>query len=134
MAMDPADYRPLAASERALLERLLEPRFPGRDELRAQLDHLAARPLDDEGCLDLECRGGPRAEVKHSIPTEGEGPDVDGAILHVQLHVEGGFMRALTMWSESTTKPKGLPAARGLKVFAAFSEDAGVWNSDPKFL
>jgi hypothetical protein len=31
-------FRPLKTHERELLEKLLEPEFPGRDELRRQLD------------------------------------------------------------------------------------------------
>ena len=45
-------FRPLKSTERELLERLLEPKFPGRDEFYAQLDGLVAKDLDDEGCLN----------------------------------------------------------------------------------
>jgi hypothetical protein len=126
-------FRALSLQERALLERLLEPNFPGRDELRAQLDGLVVKALDDEGCLTFECRGGPPAEVKWPVPTEGEGVDTDGAVLHVLLQVANGFIHSLVLWSESETKPSGLPPAGGLKVFAPYSEDAGVWNASDKF-
>jgi len=131
--VDAPTFRPLLPRERKLLERLLEPRFPGRDELLAQLDGLFARELDDEGCLEFECRSGPRAEVKWGRPTEGQGPGSDGAIHHVALHVDDGFMTRLTVWSEGSEKASGLPSPLGLKVFAAFSEDAGVWNADERF-
>jgi hypothetical protein len=131
--MDPSFYRPLSPNERELLERLLEPRFPGRDELRAQLDGLMVKELDDEGCLAFECRSGPRAEVRWPVPAQGEGLDVDGSVLHVSLQVADGFIHSLVLWSESTAKPSGLPPATGLKVFAPYSDDAGVWNATDKF-
>jgi hypothetical protein len=133
MAMTEASFRPLAPSERELLERLLEPKFPGRDELRAQLDGLLVKELDEDGCLTFECRSGPPAPVKNPIPTEGDGPDVDGANIHVMLQVVDGFMDSLIMVKEVATNPTGFPAAIGLKVFAAYSEDAGVWNTSDKF-
>jgi hypothetical protein len=126
-------FRRLLATERKLLERLLEPRFPGRDQLVAQLEGLFARELDDEGCLELECRSGPRADVKWGRPTEGTGPGPDGSIHHVTLHVVDGFMSELVVWSEGSEKASGLPSPMGLKVFAPYSEDAGVWNADERF-
>ncbi|HVZ73042.1 MAG TPA: hypothetical protein VHJ20_11755 [Polyangia bacterium] len=133
--LDAEPARALSAHERAILERLFEPRFPGREELRAQLDGLVVRPLDDEGCLKFEVRAGaPRARVRHPIPTEGEGRDDQGGVTHVELHVVDGLLRALTLWSEASPVARGLPAVEGMKVFAAYSEDAGVWNSDERFL
>jgi hypothetical protein len=130
--MEPA-FRALSTNERELLEKLLEPRFPGCDELRAQLDGLAVKELDDEGCLAFECRSGPAAEVKWPIPAEGEGPGPDGAVHHVALHVVDGFINKLVVWSEASEKASGLPSARGISVFAPYSEDAGVWNTAEKF-
>jgi len=126
-------FRPLTASEREVLERLLEPRFPGRDELRAQLEHVTAQPLDDDGCLKLDCAGAAPAPVVSGVPTEGECLDADGGTLHVLLHVLGGFMRSLEMFKEDGSGPCALPAAAKLKLFAAQSEDAGVWTRSEKF-
>lgn len=128
-----APYRPLKPAERELLERLLEPKFPGRDELHAQLDGLVVRELDDEGCLEFECRSGPRADVKWPAPAQGEGPDTDGLPLHVELHVTDGFISSLVMWKVGMDPPTGFPSAKGLSVFAPYSEDAGVWNTSEKF-
>lgn len=128
-----SSFRPLSADERALLVRLLEPRFPGRDQLLAQVDGLVATELDDEGCLLFECRSGPPAPVKWGIPAQGEGPGPDGAVHHVALHVVDGFIKKLVVWSEATERASGLPSAQGLSVFAPYSEDAGVWNVEEKF-
>ena len=46
-------FRPLTTYERELLEKLLEPEFPGRDELRQQLNSVTAKQLHEDGTLDL---------------------------------------------------------------------------------
>jgi hypothetical protein len=127
-------FRPLLTNERQILERLLEPRFPGRDELRAQLQVATAKTFDEDGCFDIQCsQPVSPAPVKSPIPTEGECADRDGATLHVQLHVVGGIMKCLEMYKEDGSAPLGLPDARSLKLFAAHSEDAGVWTRSEKF-
>ena len=46
-------YRTPNAIERALLKKLLEKGFPGRDELLGQLDGLSVKAMDKEGRLSL---------------------------------------------------------------------------------
>jgi hypothetical protein len=126
-------FRPLTKHEREVLEKLLEPRFPGRDELRAQLQVATVTELDEDGCLEFDCGSAAPAPVRSSMPTEGECPDLDGATVHVQLHVLNGVMKSLEMYKEDGSSPCALPAAAGLKIFAAHSEDAGVWTRTEKF-
>ena len=48
-------FRPLESREREVLEKLLEPEFPGRDELRHQLNSVTAKQVFEDGTLDLQC-------------------------------------------------------------------------------
>jgi hypothetical protein len=128
-----SSFRALKENEREVLERLLEPKFPGRDELRAQLTVATAREIDEDGCIELDCRSASPAVVNFNIPSEGECTDVDGVMVHVQLHVVDGFMKHLEIYKEDGSIPGGLPAANELKLFAAYSEEAGVWTRSEKF-
>lgn len=113
---------------------MLEPRFPGRDELRAQLAIATVRDFDDDGCLEFDCGGAAPALVKATIPTEGECLDADGWPVHVFLFVVNGFMKTLELRTLSGSTHRDLPEARRLTLFAPYSEDAGVWNTSDKFL
>src|ERR1700744_5972978 len=73
MKMEPKSrYRPLTRHEQEILDKLLEPSFPGRDELRAQVKLVEAREIDDDGCIEFSTIAAARADVKFNIPTEGE--------------------------------------------------------------
>ena len=89
-------FRPLFKHERALIEKLLEPEFAGRDELRAQLQTITGRPLLDDGTfIQLRCDSNVRAPVRNRVPTEGTCQDTDGETIDVLLHVVDGLMYQL---------------------------------------
>jgi len=113
---------------------MLEPRFPGRDELRAQLAVATVRDFDDDGCLEFDCGAAAPAPVRWTIPTEGECLDADGLPVHVFLFVVNGFMKTLEVHTVSGSTHSGLPDARRLTLFAPYSEDAGVWTTSERFL
>jgi hypothetical protein len=94
-----SDFRPLKAPERDLLEKLLDHKFPGRDELHLQLGSVAARQIYQDGTLALRASGNPAA-VKGRVPSEGSCPDVDGVLIHVLLHVLNGVMDELEIFKE----------------------------------
>jgi hypothetical protein len=106
-----SDFRPLKAAERALLDKLLDCEFPGRDELRRQLDRLVARQVYDDGTLALRAASGQPAVVKGRVPTEGSCPDVDGVMIHVLLHVVDGMMDELEIFKEDGSDIVRPPAA-----------------------
>src|ERR1700730_11777185 len=81
-------FRPLAPRELELLEKLLEPEFPGRDELQRQLGSVTARQTHDDGTLELHCEGGPQAPVGCRVPTEGEYLDAGGRPVNGLLPVK----------------------------------------------
>lgn len=75
--MSPA-YRYPNAIELALLKKLLEGDFPGRDTLLGQLDGLSVKAIDKEGSLSLQVDpGAPRADVKSRVVSEGYYCDED---------------------------------------------------------
>jgi hypothetical protein len=111
-------FRPLTSRELALIERLLEPDFPGRDELRQQLKAVTGRQILDDGTLELSCEGGPRAPVYRRVPTEGDYLDADGQQVSVLLHVRDGLMCELEVLKVYPTEIQNPPDARNLEVFA----------------
>src|SRR3954451_20893479 len=108
------DYRPLKTNERDLLTKLLEPSFPGRDELREQLGSATATEVDENGSLALRCASGRQAPVKCRVATEGECPDADGIAIHVLLHVVEGVMRELEIFKDDSPSVQNPPVARDL--------------------
>ena len=92
--------RPLTASERALLDKLVETSFPGSNEIKAQLQSIKVRTIDDDGSLELVSTSGPAAKVTGRVPVEGELLDRDGVGVHVLLHVVGGRITELEVYKE----------------------------------
>jgi hypothetical protein len=109
-----SDFRPLNADERALLEKLLDCEFPGRNELRRQLDSVAAQKVYGDGTLALRVSSGQPAAVKGRIPTEGSCPDADGVMIHVLLHVVNGMMDELEIFKEDGSNVVRPPMADAL--------------------
>ena len=114
--------RPLTSNEREVITRLLEPEFPGRDELRDQLATARAIDLEDGG-FALECETAVRAPVKVTVPTEGEYVDADGVPVHVELHVVDGVMSELDIYKNDSSKVVDAPTASKLDVFAPYSRE-----------
>jgi hypothetical protein len=108
------DFRPLQVVERALLEKLLDREFPGRDELRLQLDSVVAQQVYDDGTLALRVPSGEPAAVKGRVPTEGSCPDVDDVRIHVLLHVVNGMMDELEIFKEDGSDIVRSPTADAL--------------------
>jgi len=120
-----SSFRPLKTHERELLEKLLEPKFPGRDELRRQLYSVVAKQMFEDGTLALQCDRSDPAPVKWPVPTEGECPDADGVTIHVLLHVVDGVMVQLQIFKDGESEIQNPPVARNLVLFTPYGE-AGV--------
>jgi hypothetical protein len=87
--------RELTLNERQLLEKLLEPDFPGRDELRSQVANSKVRTLHEDGTLEFVEVGGPTASVVQRVPVEATYDDRDGIAILVLLHVMEGKLNEL---------------------------------------
>ena len=91
-----SEFRPLNDREMGLLEKLLEAPFPGSDELRAQMNSVTGKQIEDDGTLYLRCAAGPPAPTKYALVMEGVCTDADGGQIAVMLHVDrAGFMHML---------------------------------------
>ena len=122
-------YRPLKANERDLLERLLDPDFPGRDELLGQVSSVTAKEIDEDGGLALRCAPNRPAPVKCRVPTEGECADNDGVMIHVLLHVVDGVMSELEVFKEDSSRVQNPPLARDLVLFTPYGEAGVKWGA-----
>src|SRR5271154_437394 len=85
-----SEFREVTTEERALLERILEADFPGRDELAPLLRSALARTIDEDGGLEIKSQADGKAPVVKRVPVEAEAKDVDGVVIHMLLHVVDG--------------------------------------------
>jgi hypothetical protein len=113
-------FRELDARERGLLEKLLEPEFPGRDELRVQLSSLTAKQAGEDGTLLLRCGQGPAAPTRSRLVAEATYQDADGGRVSVLLHVnKDGLMQMLEIIKYDGSPIVRPPSARELVVLPA---------------
>jgi len=110
-----SEFRPLNTREKELLEKLLEPEFEGRDELRSQLGLATAKQVLEDGTLDLHCDPGSPVSTAHGLVAEGILKDADGMNISVLLHVDrDGFMHELEMLKYGPAPIINAPTARDL--------------------
>ena len=104
-------FREPSSSEREIINRLREARFPGRDELAKQLGNCLVRIIDEDGSLEFDIRADVKAPVSHRIPVEAMAQDVDGVMIHVLLHVVGGKAKELEVYKDDSSCPIKMPPA-----------------------
>jgi len=88
--MEQHEYRKLTDGEMRILEKLLSPSFPGRDELLDQATHCEAQETgdpDNYGSIRLRTTSSRRADVDRRVPVE-EIVKGDGSPLNAQLDPE----------------------------------------------
>jgi hypothetical protein len=122
LSSEVAVARKLAPDEIAIIDRLLEVDFPGRDEVAAQIEHsrVSSADYDDNyGSLDFEVRQAPRAPVTSRVPVSGRTFDVDGVPIEVLLHVVDGIIEELEIVKADGSPIERRPEASRLEVFAA---------------
>ena len=96
--------------EQALLTRLLEAEFPGRDELVPLLRRVLVRTIDEDGGLELQSQVEGKAPVVKRVPVEAEGKDEDGAVIHMLLHVVAGRPVELEFYRDGVGTVKRMPS------------------------
>ena len=112
-----SEYRPLSAPERELLEKLLEPEFAGRDELRSQLSAVTAKQVIEDGTLLLQCGPSLPFPRRNRLAVEGVCTDADGKEISVLLHVDRhGFMNMLEILKYDPAPIISPPTAGNLMV------------------
>lgn len=113
-------YRPLGREETAILDRLFESPFHGRDELREQVKVATVTEIEcTDDCGSLEFRvpsGAPRANVDKRPVVDAVGHDADGMVYEVLLHVVDGVLRELEFWKGDGSEFVRRPRATDLVV------------------
>jgi hypothetical protein len=109
-------FRRPTQSEEAILQRLLDTQFPGRNELASLLNDVSVRLLDENGSLELQSNLGSKAPVTKRIPVEAEVADEDGITIHVLLHVVDGRPTELEIFKEDNSPVKHMPPASSAKL------------------
>lgn len=117
--MNTESFREMQPQERELISKLLEPVFPGRDELSQQLETAKVRTIDIDGSLEFSISSSTKADhVKHVVPTEGEYEDPDGMTVHVLLHLAGDKAKELEFFREDGSPVQSWPDPHSIRVFA----------------
>jgi Domain of unknown function (DUF6984) len=128
--------RTLKPDESAIIERLLQDPFPGRDELRAQISRSRVKPVeeygDQYGSLEFEVEGGPKAKVTQRVPVDARANDRDGVPIEFLLHVVDGVVRELEIYKADGSPIMKRPAASDLDVFIYPWKRAGRQNDSDK--
>lgn len=104
--MDEIYYRPLAKSERLILEKLLSVDLPGIQALRNQMAHARVRILDECGSLEIKIddstpsqfRDGPLVSARQSDLDTG---DEFGPHINVLLFIKSGFLDELEIYKDN---------------------------------
>jgi len=102
-----------------ILRLLMERPFTGRDELLAQVDSVAARTIDEDGSVSLQCSCDVKAAVTARIPVEARATDCDGMTIHYLLHVADGSMNELEVYKDDSSKVVRHAEPEDLKVMHA---------------
>jgi hypothetical protein len=103
------NFRKPTDREQALLNRLLEAEFPGRDELATLLCPILVKTIDEDGGLELLSQVEGKAAVVKRVPVEAEGKDEDGVVIHMLLHVVDGRPVELEFFREDSKTVKTVP-------------------------
>ena len=120
-----SELRKPTDEEQALLNRLLEAEFPGRDELARLLRRVLVKIIDEDGGLELQTQVEGKAPVVKRVPVEAEGKDEDGAVIHMLLHVVDGRPVELEFYKDGigTVKKMPPPSAFELVVLPPMPEE-----------
>ena len=125
-------FRSPTHDEYAILARLLEADFPGRDDLIPMISNLEVKTIDEMGGLALQPKVHGYAHVVKRVPVEAEAKDVDGVVVHVLLHVLEGQPTELEIFREDGDVPKRIPdpASFDLIVLPPVPSDS-AWCKPP---
>ena len=111
--------RLLTPEELGIVNRLLSVEFQGREELLRQAQSIRV----SEECKD--CRSitilvdnllENTATVKRRIPIEAEAVDIDGAKIHILLHVVHGYIDEIEIYREDLQSVKEIPKPNSLEL------------------
>ena len=131
MIPDP-QFRKPSDAERALLNRLLEADFPGKEELGALLRLVLVKTIDEDGGLELQSQIGGKAHVVKRVPVEAEGKDEDGVVIHMLLHVVDGRPVELEFFRNDGGTVRKTPCPAAFEVIVLSPIPKYGWKSPAK--
>jgi hypothetical protein len=102
--------RSLTNQERNILEKLLEKRFPGSEEIYDQIRHASAASTGDSdnyGSIFLHTSSRSKANTVLNVPVEGIVRDTDGGEIVLLLHLRNGFVNELEILKSDGTEMIG---------------------------
>jgi hypothetical protein len=113
-------FKPLTDWEKSLLRRLLEPEFPGRNELLQQVESIQGS-ADTGNAENGSLRLRPASETGAQIPktlfgTHGQGPDIDGTTIHYSLAFRSGKLSFLDIYKSGPEKVLRHPDFSSIQV------------------
>ncbi len=114
--------RKLTESEVNLINRLLEKDFPGRDAIAEQISSALVEQIDANGSLKFFVNRDANAVTEFRIPTEGEFEDVDGATIHLLLHVVNGKVDELEIYKDDSSSVVKMPEPKHLRLFSPYDD------------
>ncbi len=110
-----SDPRALTVTERAVLDKLLEVPFRGRDLVRQQVDKSLVREWDD-GSRTLSFEIGRSKKPPHTVAVEAEFSDDDGNTAHVLLHLREETVYELEFFKEVPGPVLTIPTPDRLRI------------------
>ena len=96
------DWRELTKYEHAILNRLFERDFPGRNELQTQIAGCKVMRICGDGTIKFKIESGNAASVTSSVPVEAVASDADGHSIHYLLHIINGYVEELEIYTDTT--------------------------------
>lgn len=111
-----APLRELTDLERRYLDRLISVDFPGRENVAKQLQSARARPIDEDGSVELVTESNEPANVTKRVPVEGESLDSDGVPIYFLLHVVDSQIRELEIYKADGSPIKQMPTPEHVEV------------------
>jgi hypothetical protein len=103
------DWRKIMEHEKRILDLLLAQKFPGKDELRKQIDGAQVRTIDQEASIEIRPHSSIKAPVVKRIPVEAYAPDSDGVMVHALLHVVDGLAVELEFYKDDSSRILAMP-------------------------
>lgn len=116
LGSDPNKWRNPTEYERQILDRLLSQEFPGKAELKLQLQECEVRTISDMGTFAIRPCCTPIAPVVERIPVEAVADDLDGHGIHFLLHVIQGVASELEVFTDTAFPVIQIPTPEQLRV------------------
>jgi hypothetical protein len=120
-------FRPLSEYEKAVIERLFEVDFPGREELRDQVSRAEASLIDDTGdnygSINIRTATDRKAVVQDRVPVIGTTKDEAGGHVEILLHVIEGKIAELEFVRMDGAPMIGLPRLDIIQLHARGAQE-----------